>query len=399
MPSPKFCSNCGTPWLNSPAYKKCCSCNWKPSAAPKKTKKKEPHHDPPDDSDDGVQILNDNEQWLQEAIKKKTIKANEKTAFATNISQAVKKEKLHEETRLEAKQERQKKVVKDRHDKNEKRQGVQGGFGHDPRNEPAFFEYREIEIWMMEDGVQMYRWHNTGQFKKICLSDNLANIDEFVREHVHGHDKWMNRTDTDLVEDYSVKAYIAYQAGNSPPFEFLFDCSATSTWGDFLMEFNSIKVRKDKAKLVFAFPAKQSEAQGPPRRSTIAIPRPNNKRSRNRLRGSEEGSGEEEGLCVKAEPQEAGNADDPENGNSYYLPGIAALGGSAVKLENPDNSGDDVNEPPEDSEDEEDGGDEGDGEDEGDGDDEGDKTFQPESSPPPAHVTKSGRKRALSGKA
>lgn len=48
---------------------------------------------------------------------------------------------------------------------------------------------------------------------------------------------------------------IAYQAGNSAPFEFLFVCSATSTWGDFLMEFDSIKAKKDKAKLVLAFPA------------------------------------------------------------------------------------------------------------------------------------------------
>jgi hypothetical protein len=88
--------------------------------------------------------------------------------------------------------------------------------------------------------------------------------------------------------------------------------------------------------------------------------------SRSRLRGSEEGSGEEEGLFV-----EAGNADDPENGNSYYLPGIAALGGSAVKLENPDSSGDDVSEPPEDSEDEEDSK------------DEEDKTLRPEVGSPP----------------
>jgi predicted ATPase len=84
------------------------------------------------------------------------IQANEKTAFATKISQAVKKEKLNEETRLEAKQERQKKVVKDRNDKNERRQGVQGGFGHGPRNEPALFQYREIEIWMKQNpDVQM----------------------------------------------------------------------------------------------------------------------------------------------------------------------------------------------------------------------------------------------------
>jgi hypothetical protein len=41
-----------------------------------------------------------------------------------------KKRKLNEETRIEAKQERQKKVVKDRNDKNERRKGVQGGFGH-----------------------------------------------------------------------------------------------------------------------------------------------------------------------------------------------------------------------------------------------------------------------------
>jgi hypothetical protein len=42
----------------------------------KRTKKQESYHDPPDDSDDGIQILNDNEQWLQEAIKKKTIQAD-----------------------------------------------------------------------------------------------------------------------------------------------------------------------------------------------------------------------------------------------------------------------------------------------------------------------------------
>jgi hypothetical protein len=54
---------------------------------------------------------------------------------------------------MEAKRERQRKVVKDRSDKNE---GVQGGFGHDPRNEPALFQWREIETWMME-GVQMYK--------------------------------------------------------------------------------------------------------------------------------------------------------------------------------------------------------------------------------------------------
>jgi len=90
---------------------------------------------------------------------------------------------------------------------------------------------------------------------------------------------------------------------------------------------------------------------------------------------------------------EAGNADDPENGNSYYLPGIAALGGSTVKLENPDSSGDDVSEPPEDSEDEEDSKDEADSE------DEEDKTLRPEvGSPPLADVTnKSGRKRAYFG--
>jgi hypothetical protein len=58
---------------------------------------------------------------------------------------------------MEAKRERQGKVVKDRSDKNERQQGVQGGFGHDPRNEPALFQWREIETWMMEEGVQMYK--------------------------------------------------------------------------------------------------------------------------------------------------------------------------------------------------------------------------------------------------
>ena len=37
---PDFCQNCGTAWLDSPSYKKCCSCGWK-SAGRQKTKKPE----------------------------------------------------------------------------------------------------------------------------------------------------------------------------------------------------------------------------------------------------------------------------------------------------------------------------------------------------------------------
>jgi hypothetical protein len=41
--------------VNVAAYKKCCSCSWKPSAGPQKKKQEpqEPHRDRPDDSDDG----------------------------------------------------------------------------------------------------------------------------------------------------------------------------------------------------------------------------------------------------------------------------------------------------------------------------------------------------------
>jgi hypothetical protein len=73
-------------WLDFPAYiyiwyEKCCSYSWKlPSGTPKTAKKQEPHRDPPDDSDDGGQILNDNEQWLKEALKKKAIQ-DEKTTL------------------------------------------------------------------------------------------------------------------------------------------------------------------------------------------------------------------------------------------------------------------------------------------------------------------------------
>jgi hypothetical protein len=125
-------------------YKECCSCGLKPSG-PKRTKKQEPHHDPPDDSDDGIQILDDNEQWLQEAIKKKTIQADEKTTFATKISQAVKKEKLGEETRMEAKRERQKKVVKDRSDKNERRQGVRAVLAMTLATSQPFFNGEKLK--------------------------------------------------------------------------------------------------------------------------------------------------------------------------------------------------------------------------------------------------------------
>ena len=117
----------------------CCFCGWKPSAGRQKTKKQEPepHRDAPDDSDDGLQVPT-NDQWIQEA-KKKKIEPGDKTTFAANISQTVKREKANEDmTRIEAKLQRQKKVVKDRADKKERQEGVQGGFGHDPRNEPAF---------------------------------------------------------------------------------------------------------------------------------------------------------------------------------------------------------------------------------------------------------------------
>jgi len=50
----------------------------------------------------------------------------------------------------DVRREGQKKVVKDRVDKTERQEGVQGSFSHDPRNEPAFFEWRDIEIWLME---------------------------------------------------------------------------------------------------------------------------------------------------------------------------------------------------------------------------------------------------------
>jgi hypothetical protein len=342
MASPKFCQNCGLAWLDSPSYKKCCSCSWKPSTRHQKTKKQEPepHRDAPDDSDDGLQVLT-NDQWIQEAKKKKKIGPGDKTTFAANISQAVKREKANEDmTRIEVKLQRQKKVIKDRADKKERQEGVQGGFGHDPRNEPAFSQWREIEIWLMEEGVQMYRLQNSAHAKKICLSESLPDIDIFVRQHVRDYNKWDQRANKKLVEDDSFKAYIAYHVGNATPFEVPFEASVTTTWGDFLKEFDSIKAKKEKSKLVLAFPTKALESYAPPKRSTIAIPRPNNKRSRSRLRGSDEDveeSGGEEGLLAKSErmlfekseqglfvfksePQEAGKAEDPENGDSDSSP-------------------------------------------------------------------------------
>jgi hypothetical protein len=338
-------------------------------------------------AEDGLQILTSNEQWLKEAIKKKNVEATDKAAFATRISQAVRHEKAHEDVRAEAKLERQKKVVKDRAIKTERQEGVQGGFGHDPRNAPAFFQWREIEIWFMEEGVQMYRFHNSSRAEKINLSDSLPDINTFVRQYVRRYDKWRNKSNSyrDMVEDFSFDAYIAYQSGNSTPFEVLFTCSPTTTWADFLKEFDSIKAKKDKPKLILAFPTKVAEPE-PPKRSTISIPRPNNKRSRSRLRGTSDESGEEgvesiseqgvkpeQGLCVKSEPQEAAEtADEPENGDSD------SSGAGSVKPENPDDpndSGDNYGDAPD-----------------------ADEVETEADSPPPTSNNKSGRKRGLSGR-
>jgi hypothetical protein len=198
-------------------------------------------------------------------MKKKNIEPGDKATFAANINQAVKREKANEEARIEATAERQKKVVKDRAEKMDRRQGIQGGFGHDPRNEPAFFQWREFEIWLMEEGVQMYRLHNSGPAKKIQLADSLPDVDMFVRKHVRAHKKWINRANKSLVEDHLNNAYIAYHVGNTAPFEAPFESSATTTWGDFLKEFDSIKAKKEKSKLVLAFPTKASEPYAPPK--------------------------------------------------------------------------------------------------------------------------------------
>jgi len=255
MTTPNFCQNCGTAWLNSPFYKKCCSCGWKLS--------EEPYRDPSDDSDsDDLQVLSNCEQWMKAAMKK--IEPGDKATFAANINQ---------------------------------RQGRQDGFGHDPRDEPAFFQWREIEICLMEEGVPMYRLLNSAQYKEIHLADSLPDINMFVREHVRGYNKWSSRTNKSLVEDHSINAYIACRVGNNTPFEVPFESSATTTWGDFLKEFDdAIKAKKDKSKLVLAFPIRTLRPRALPKRST---PRPNNKRSKRRLRGSDEESGGEEGLLVK----------------------------------------------------------------------------------------------------
>ena len=97
MPSPKFRSNCGTPWLDFPAYKKCCSCSWKPSGAPMI---KGPR------SRSLITTPRRQRWWHTTTSKKMTIQADEETNFATRISQAVKNEKLDEETKMEAKRER-----------------------------------------------------------------------------------------------------------------------------------------------------------------------------------------------------------------------------------------------------------------------------------------------------
>jgi len=213
MALPNFCQNCGTAWLDSPS-KECCSCGWKPSA--------EPHSDPSDDSDNECarQIRSNCEQWLKEAMKKR--------------------EQANEE-------------AKDRAEKTERQEGIQGGFGYDPRDEPVFFQWREIEIWLMEEEVEMYRLHHSAHIKKIHLADSLPDIDMFVREYVRGYNKWSSRANKSLVEDHSFNAYIAFCVGNTP-FEVTFESSAMMTWGDFLEEFDSIKAKKDKMKLILAFP-------------------------------------------------------------------------------------------------------------------------------------------------
>jgi hypothetical protein len=206
----------------------------------------------------------------------------------------------------------------------------------------------------MEEGVQMYRLHNSGLAKKIQLADSLPDIDMFVRKHVRAYDKWINRANKRLVEDHSKNAYIAYHVGNTAPFEVPFESSATTTWGDFLREFDSINA-KEKSTLVLAFPTKASEPYAPPKRSTLAIPRPNNKRSRSRLRESDEESRGEEGLLVKSEqglfvvkvePQEAGKAEDPENGDSDSS--SRSCSGELVDEPGDISSGDDLSSVPED---------------------------------------------------
>ena len=99
--------------------------------------------------------------------------------------------------------------------KTDRQEGVQGGFGHDPRNAPAFFQWREVEIWFMEEGVQMYKFHNSSRTEKINLDDSLPDINKFVREYVRRYDKWRNKSSRDTVEDFSFDAYIAHQSGNS----------------------------------------------------------------------------------------------------------------------------------------------------------------------------------------
>jgi hypothetical protein len=371
MAPPKFCQECATAWLDVSAYKKCCSCGWKPSAGPQKKKQPQEPHRHPDDSDDGLEILTSNDQWLKEAIKKKTIDASDKATFATRMSRAVRNEKANEEVRAEAKLQRQKKVVKDRAVKTDRHEGVQGGFGHDPRNAPAFFQWREVEIWFMEEGVQMYKFYNSSRTEKFSLDDSLPDINKFVRGYVRSYGKWRNKSKRDIVEDFSFDAYIAHQSGNSTPSEVHFACSATTTWADFLKEFDSIKGKKDKPKLILAFPIMAVDPE-PPKKSTLSIPRPNNKRSRSRLRESDES--EEEG--VKPESQEAGMADDPENGDSDS---------SSVGVK-PDGSGDDLSDVPDEVQTDEVETDEVDEV----------ETEVATDSPPP--VGKSGRKRGLSGR-
>jgi hypothetical protein len=379
MDPPKFCPDCGTAWFNIAAYKKCCSCGWKLSAGQKKKEEPRVPRRHPDDSDDGLEILNSNDQWLKEAIKKKNIDASDKATFATRMSRAVRNEKANEEVRAEAKLQRQKKVVKDRAVKTDRHEGVQGGFGHDPRNAPAFFQWREVEIWFMEEGVQMYKFHNSSRTEKFILNDSLPDINKFVREYVRMYDKWRTKSPRDIVEDFSQNEYIAHQFGNSTPSEIHFACSATTTWADFLKELDSIKVKKDKPKLILAFPIKAVEPE-PPKKSTLCIPRPNNKWSRSRLLGSDE-SGEEgvKPLCVKSESQEAGMADDPENGDSDS----SSVRGMVVK---PDGSGDNLSDVPDEVETDEAETDEA----------ETDEAETEVDSPPP--IGKSGRKRGLSGR-
>jgi hypothetical protein len=299
---PKFCPNCATPWVGNAKF--CTECGKPPTSITPQIKNKV-NRFLDDDTDDETIVSSDNKAWLESAIRAGKIAVGNKKSFAMEMNQGVAQEKERERVRAEVKREREKKVQRDAYDKKEREEGVQSAFGQDPRNEAAHSIWRELEIYLIEEGVSAYKLLNSTHLHKFELVEKLPNINNFVRKHVQRHDKWTSRQGLlkELVEDNDIKAYIALPGvNNQTPCEVRFECDLRTTIFEFLTEFDSIKPGKHLSRLVLCFPVKRLEIERPSRsqKRTLSLSVPlttRNKRSKSR-----ESEGEDE-RAIKTEPK------------------------------------------------------------------------------------------------